>query len=71
MVKVELKVVIEKAEIKQPGMNPWRKDLKRTVYTDGQKCFIRWKGFNYSHEINGKEYREVKNYGNEDRYYLQ
>lgn len=50
---------INKAEIKQPGSNPWKKVFKRPIYTDGVKFYIREKGFN-SVVINRRQYREVK-----------
>lgn len=33
-----------KTIIKQPGMNPWKKDLKRDVYKEGDKHFIKKHG---------------------------
>lgn len=36
--------VLEKETIKQPGMNPWKKDLKQDIYSDGNKHFIKRKG---------------------------
>ncbi|MCW3793868.1 hypothetical protein OM416_19940 [Paenibacillus sp. LS1] len=50
---------LKKAEIKQPGSNPWKKVLKRPIYADGTKFYIRAKGFN-SIEINRRQYLEVK-----------
>ncbi|MFD1953724.1 hypothetical protein ACFSL6_17750 [Paenibacillus thailandensis] len=57
---VTLKRFVDKAEIKQPGMNPWKKNLKRPIFTDGSRFFIRYDGY-YGVEINGRNYREVKN----------
>lgn len=61
--RADLQVVTDKVIIKQPGMNPWKKNLKRTVYTDGNKNYIRYDSSLFGIEIDGKNYREVVKYG--------
>lgn len=51
---------IGKTKIRQPGMNPWRKNLTRMIYRrDDGRTFIIGKHCAHPEEIGGKEYTEV------------
>ncbi|MGG4090541.1 hypothetical protein [Paenibacillus lautus] len=50
----------DKQEVRQPGMNPWKKKLLRTIYKHDGHHYISGSHCYQPAVINGKEYTEVK-----------
>lgn len=48
-----------KMTIKRPGMNPWKKELKRMVFRHDERFFIYGSHCCYPEEIAGRTYTEV------------